>query len=186
MLNCLGGFLHPIIHLGFGVEFKQPAITAEALAQAATHDEWIGELFHASEEAAKKRGKTDSKSMVQLLDEIRADKKLSTAAHWDDGNKIRDGILARAKDEMIKYASEWTVKEDELEEKTAEMTNAASKLNIRKGCKSKRMEMTLPSILYRWRPAPTKADQIRLLLHALRQLHHLLLCFLEATMDKHG
>ena len=36
------GFLHPIIHLGFGVEFKQPAIIAEALAQAAVHDNWIG------------------------------------------------------------------------------------------------------------------------------------------------
>ena len=36
------GFLHPIIHLGFGVEFKQPAIIAEALAEAAVHDNWIG------------------------------------------------------------------------------------------------------------------------------------------------
>ena len=27
------GFLHPIIHLGFGIEFNQPAIIAEALAQ---------------------------------------------------------------------------------------------------------------------------------------------------------
>ena len=124
--------------------------------------------------------------MVQLLDDIRADKKLSTAAHWDDGNKIRDGILVRAKDEMIKYASQWTVKEDELEEKTAEMTNAASKLSVRKGCKRKRMELTLPSILYRWRPAPSEADQVRLLLHALRQLRYLLLQFLEAAVDQHG
>ena len=124
--------------------------------------------------------------MVQLLDDIRADKKLSTAAHWDDGNKIRDGILARAKDEMIKYACQWTVKEDELEEKTAEMTNAASKLSMRKGFNGKQMNLTLPSILYRWRPAPSEADKVRLLLHALRQLHNLLLHFLKAAMDQHG
>ena len=31
----LTGFLHPLIHLGFGIEFEQPAIVAEALAQAA-------------------------------------------------------------------------------------------------------------------------------------------------------
>ncbi len=116
------GLLHPIIHLGFGVEFKQPAIVAEALAQAAVHDTWIGPLLLAAEKAATSE---KSKSMVEILDEIRADKKLSTAAHWDDANKIRDGLIARAPDEMIKYASQWTVKSDELMIKTAEMTNAA-------------------------------------------------------------
>ena len=39
------GFLHPMIHLGFGIEFNQPAIMAEALAQAAVHDNWIGTLL---------------------------------------------------------------------------------------------------------------------------------------------
>jgi hypothetical protein len=38
LARLFGGFLHPIIHLGFGVEFRQPAIIAEALAQAAVHD----------------------------------------------------------------------------------------------------------------------------------------------------
>ena len=65
---------------------------------------------------------------MDLLDEIRADKKLSTAAGWDDSNKIRDGILVRAPDEMIKYASQFKVKEEELRDKTAEMINAVSKL----------------------------------------------------------
>lgn len=117
------GFLHPIIHLGFGVEFKQPAIIAEGLAQTAVHTGWIGPYLVEAEKQAKTAG-TGPKSMVQLLDEIRADKKLSTAAHWDDGNKIRDGILVRAPDEMIKYASQWTVKPEGLEAKTAEMINA--------------------------------------------------------------
>ena len=121
LTNC-EGFLHPIIHLGFGVEFKQPAIIAEALAQAAVHDDWIGPLLL---EAEKTASTEKSKTMVNLLDGIRADKKLSTAALWDDGNKIRDGLLARAPNEMIKYASQWTVKSDELAAKTAEMTNAA-------------------------------------------------------------
>ena len=116
------GFLHPIIHLGFGVEFKQPAIIAEALAQAAAHDTWIGPLLFAAEKSATPE---KSKPMVEILDEIRADTKLSMAAHWEDRNKIRDGLLVRAPDEMIEYASQWNVKSDELEAKTAEMTNAA-------------------------------------------------------------
>ena len=123
--NDYTGFLHPIIHLGFGVEFKQPAIIAEALAQAAAHDIYMSKFFLPAEKAAATEGR--SKNLVDLLDEIRADQKLSTAAHWNDGNKIRDGILVRAPDEMITYASQYKVSEDELEEKTAEMTNTAGK-----------------------------------------------------------
>ncbi len=122
------GFLHPIIHLGFGVEFEQPVILAEALAQAAAHDNWMSPFLLGAEKAAA--SSSDSTSLVVLLDEIRDDQKLSTAAHWDDGNKIRDGILARAPNEMVKYASKFRVKEKELEAKTAEMTNAASKFNV--------------------------------------------------------
>ena len=120
------GFLHPIIHLGFGVEFKQPAIIAEALAMAAVSDIWLAPYFHGAEKAAGVSGKPGMKSIVILLDEIRADKKLSTAADWGDGNKIRDGILKRAPDEMIDYASQFNVEPARLTEKTAEMINAAT------------------------------------------------------------
>ena len=82
-------------------------------------------FFHGAEKAAGKIGKPGTKSMVTLLEEIRADKKLSTAADWGDGNKIRDGILKRAPDEMIKYASQFTVEPAKLTERTAEMINAA-------------------------------------------------------------
>ncbi|KAM3068892.1 hypothetical protein ACMFMG_004065 [Clarireedia jacksonii] len=126
--NFLGrlyaGFLHPIIHLGFGVEFNQPAIIAEALAQTAVHDSWIVKYLLDAEKAAKQSSSSSSKTLPELLDEIRADEKLSTAAHWDDGNKIRDGLLTRAPEEMLKYASQWTVPEAELEAKTVQMINA--------------------------------------------------------------
>lgn len=121
--RMFSGFLHPIIHLGFGVEFQQPAIVAEALAQAAVHESWLNPYLLGAEKAAFSTG--DSKSLVGLLDEIRADRKLSTAAHWTDSNKIRDGILVRAPDEMVKYASQFKVGTEELAEKTAEATNAA-------------------------------------------------------------
>ena len=38
LVPMFAGLLHPIIHLGFGVEFEQPIIMAEALAQAPVHD----------------------------------------------------------------------------------------------------------------------------------------------------
>jgi hypothetical protein len=128
MLSRLyAGFLHPIIHLGFGIEFQQPAIMAEALAQAAVHDNWMKPLFLGCEKAAEaNRGKDrPQKTIVQLLEEAKNDEKLRDAAHWEDGNKIRDGILKRAPDEIIKLASQYTIEDNELEEKTAEMINAA-------------------------------------------------------------
>ncbi|OCL05481.1 hypothetical protein AOQ84DRAFT_390839 [Glonium stellatum] len=124
LARLYAGFLHPIIHLGFGIEFHQPAVIAEALAQAAIQSNWMIPLFIGAEKVAKENDQKGSKSLVQLLDEIHSDEKVSKAANWDDGNKIRDGIIKRAPEEMIKYASQFTVKESELEEKTAEMINA--------------------------------------------------------------
>jgi Questin oxidase-like len=62
--------------------------------------------------------------MPELLDQIKGNKKLSTAAEWSDGNKVRDGIIARASDEMLKYTSQWIVNPKNLEQKTAEMINS--------------------------------------------------------------
>jgi hypothetical protein len=124
--RVFAGFLHPLIHLGFGVEFEQPAIVAEALAQAAIHSGWIAKFFYQVEEAANKNRSNTSRTTVELIDEIRNDKELYAAPHWSDGNKIRDGILARAGDCMVSYASQYHIKPEELEEKTAEMVNAAA------------------------------------------------------------
>lgn len=129
LARLYAGFLHPIIHIGFGIEFQQPAIIAEGLAQACVHDKWMQALFLGLEEAAEKnRGKDDRKTIVQLLEEVKNDDSVSNAAHWEDGNKIRDGVMKRAQDKLIAIASQYTIREDDdLEEKTAEMINAAGK-----------------------------------------------------------
>jgi hypothetical protein len=122
LVRMYAGFLHPIIHLGFGVEFKQPAIIAEALAQAAIHSDWIGELLLPAEKIAAKK-KSDN-SLFDLIKDIQTNEKIVNAPHWEDGNKIRDGLLVRAGDEMVALAAQWQVKPDDLERKTAEMINA--------------------------------------------------------------
>jgi len=116
------GFLHPLIHLGFGIEFRQPAIIAEALAQASVHSTWMTPYLFKSEAAATE---PSSKTVPELIDEIRSDQKLIDSVKFDDGNKIRDGILKRAPEEMIHYAKQWTVSPGELEKKTVEMINSA-------------------------------------------------------------
>jgi len=103
---------------------------AQALAQAAVHDSWIGKLLIPAEKAAGGIGKRGTKTILQLLDEMRADKKLVESVQWPDGNKIREGILERAPDEMVKYASQYTVSAEQVEEKLAEMINAVGEKQL--------------------------------------------------------
>ena len=116
------GFLHPIIHLGYGVEFEQPAVIAEALAQTAIHDSWTGNALRAAEDKAKEIG-NPKKSAFELLDEACANKKLRESPHWEDANKLRDGVLVRAKEEMLNILGQYKVSADDLEVRTAEMIN---------------------------------------------------------------
>src|SRR5215469_10161996 len=111
LVRLFMGFLHPLIHLGFGVEFKQPAIIAEALAQAAVHGNWMKPMFFDAEKAAATRKEKGEKpkSLVSLLDEIHDDEILRVAPHWEDANKIRDGIMKRAPERMIHYLSQFWV-----------------------------------------------------------------------------
>lgn len=126
LARLMAGFLHPIIHLGFGIEFEQPAIIAEGLAQAAVHDNYMRRFFEPTEKAVEANRSKPSKTMADLLDAIHDDKELREAPRWSDGNKLRDGIMARASDRIVSYACQWHVKPSELEEKTAEMINAAA------------------------------------------------------------
>ena len=116
-------FYHPIIHLGYGVEFEQPAIIAEALAEAAIHDAWPAKFFFPAEKAAQ--ASQQSKSLHNLMNEIQTNKKLRDSPHWEDGNKVRDGVFVRAPEEMIALASSFKVTPSNLDQKTAEMINNA-------------------------------------------------------------
>lgn len=122
----LTGLIHPFIQLGFGVEFNQPAIVAEALAETAVHESNLTFLLPA-EEAAGGVGKEGKKSLVHLQQEIRSNTQIRKAVRWEDVNKI-DGMLARALDEIIKITSQFSVGPDQLELKLAELLNAVGTL----------------------------------------------------------
>ncbi|KAL4736469.1 hypothetical protein BDV11DRAFT_211211 [Aspergillus similis] len=126
MARLFGGLLHPIIHLGFGIEFDQPAIVAEALAQTAIHDDWTGPRFlFPAEQVAGGIGKPGRKTMLQLLEEAQANTTLANSVRFEDGNKLRDGVLKRAGKEMIEIAAQYTVSEEQMAEKYAEMVDVS-------------------------------------------------------------
>jgi hypothetical protein len=108
----------------YGIEWEQPAIVAMGLAQAAVHEDNMKKFLITAEDAAKSSS-TPMPQIANLLEEVATDSKLSTAARMSDENKVRDGVFARAFDEMIRVSAKVKVKPEELEERTVEMYNTA-------------------------------------------------------------
>ena len=123
------GAYHPVIHLGLGIEFEQPSIVAEALAQAASHDDsHIGVLFKACEDQAGiAYPPRKQKSLIELLHEMRDNSTIRNAPRWEDfGNKMRDGVVGRACVEAAAIASQFQIKPEDLERRTAEMISTCA------------------------------------------------------------
>ncbi|GES65729.1 hypA-like protein [Aspergillus terreus] len=115
------GLIHPLIHLGFGVEFSQPAIIAEALAQAAVHRDRFGHFFHQAETKAGGIGQPGGTPLPEIVNQIRSCEKLAQSAHWEDPTRIHEGVLIRGLDEMVDFAAKFRVPADSLQMKAAEM-----------------------------------------------------------------
>lgn len=132
LVRLYSGFLHPLIQLMYGLEWKQPAIVAEGLAQAAVHgDEIGGYLLGAEKEAAKARkSEEEDMGMGRVVEDllkrgVRGNRKLAEAARMSDANKVKDGVLKRAKEEAIQLAAKVKVGREELQDRTAEMYDSA-------------------------------------------------------------
>ncbi|PHH92982.1 hypothetical protein CDD83_2815 [Cordyceps sp. RAO-2017] len=123
------GLYHPIIHLGFGIEFELPGIVAEGLAQAASHDPmYIDVFFQKAEELARQAG-PPRRPLVELYREVRANDKIRTAARLPDGPwKVRDGVLGRAMEDIVRVAAQFQVEptDRDVERATAEMISCAA------------------------------------------------------------
>ncbi|CAG8956255.1 hypothetical protein HYFRA_00003635 [Hymenoscyphus fraxineus] len=107
---------HPLIHLGFGIEFHQPAIIAEALAQACVHPTHTGAYLLSVERALRTSPSPQEspKTIKEILNLIHNDKKLSTAANKKSENLLFDGVLTHAREEMISYAKLYNTPPDSI------------------------------------------------------------------------
>ncbi|RAL68055.1 hypothetical protein DID88_008778 [Monilinia fructigena] len=120
------GLYHPILHLGFGVEFNQPSLVAEALAHAASHDPGQIQPFFLEAEELAGSGSVKPKPLIELYAEIRANQKVREAAWLKDGPLRGKGVLNRAHDELVKIAAQFQVKPEDLERGTAEMMSCGA------------------------------------------------------------
>lgn len=125
--RMFAGLLHPLIQLLYGIEWSQPAIVASALAQAAVHKNEMGIALAEAERLADERD-SPSVPLITLVEEVQAEEheKLRKSVRWGDRMMIADGVLTRARTEALEYASRVKVREEDLEERTAEMVHTGA------------------------------------------------------------
>ncbi|KAG6016424.1 hypothetical protein E4U43_003666 [Claviceps pusilla] len=124
--RLFAGIAHPLIQLQYGLEWEQPAIIASGLAQAAVHRNPLGDFFDKVDAAAKSLHQSganvDGWRLSEICENIRRDHPgLSNSAVWDDDNPLYEGVLRRGLQEAVTLLAALRVKEDDVEERTAEM-----------------------------------------------------------------
>lgn len=131
LVRFYAGFMHPLIQMLYGVEFKQPAIVAEALAQTCVHEPNYKEVLLQAERNANQaygtagEWKSTMPRISSLLEETRNDEKIKAAVRPDEEPAKIPHLLKRAPEEMMRIISKVKVRPEELEERTVEMFDAA-------------------------------------------------------------
>ncbi|KAK4070808.1 hypothetical protein Trihar35433_5275 [Trichoderma harzianum] len=119
------GFVHPLIHTLAGLEFGQPAIVAEGLAQACVHrDEYLIPIMFEIEKVSAAH--CERWTLVDIFAACRASKDLKSSVKYDDFDKLKNGLLLRARQSTIAMAGRWRVEPDEIDLRMAELQNATA------------------------------------------------------------
>ena len=102
----LGGVYHPLIHLGYAVEFGLEYMAAESLAMAACTEEDLAPLMNLTEDAAPITN--GSEDIHHLIANISKDKVFDDVVKFTDTRKI-DFVLSNddAKAKIREYAAQW-------------------------------------------------------------------------------
>ncbi|KKK23172.1 hypothetical protein ARAM_002143 [Aspergillus rambellii] len=120
------GAYHPIIHLGLGIEFEQPSIIAEALAQAAAHDSFGTSHYFSSAEERATVHETGSMPLAELLHDISNTPSLVSVGRAQGligTMKMKRAVLPDAGEDIIDIAARFRVTPETLEKRTAEVIN---------------------------------------------------------------
>jgi hypothetical protein len=129
LVKMYEGMYHSLIHLGLGVEFEQPGIIAEALAQATAHEDGhISKLLFASEALANTQEFPERpKSLMELVGEVRNNKIIYEAPRFEDRwNRMRNGVMDQASGELAPIAAQFRIRPQDLERRTAEMISVSA------------------------------------------------------------
>lgn len=124
--RLFSGVLHPMIELSYGLEWEQPAIIAEGLAQAAVHRNVMKEFYDKVDEAVRRVDQAGVEvkytGLSEICENIRRDhERLAKSATWQDENRLYDGVLGRGLADAVTLCAGIRVSEKDLEERIAEV-----------------------------------------------------------------
>lgn len=135
LVRLHGGIMHPLIQLMYGVEWGQPAVVAEGLAQACVHGAELGGMLLGAESgfAGRVCGDGDGegnaggeRSMPSIVSLLREAHDVPALARVEDssGGRLSDWTRKGPPDEMMGIIKKVKVRPEEVEERTAEMFDA--------------------------------------------------------------
>ncbi|KAL8792216.1 MAG: hypothetical protein Q9195_005172 [Heterodermia aff. obscurata] len=122
--------VHPMIHLGCAIEFHQPSLVAEALAEACVHENWPKHFLLPTEEYVRSNKELPSKPLYQIIDSLHNDPEIASGVKdTDPFNKIPDGFLKRVTTEqLMPYLSQFQVRPEpeDLQRKMTDMMHTCA------------------------------------------------------------
>ncbi|XWW96385.1 hypothetical protein V2A60_004359 [Cordyceps javanica] len=127
--RLFAGLLHPYLQLMYGLEWAQPALVAEGLAQTSIHRDAYGELFAAVDErAARQTPPAAPRHLADLYDTIAAEyPHLVAEPRWEDGDGSQTAVLDRIPDQVADYlAANVAVSLDSFDEQVDSMVHASA------------------------------------------------------------
>ncbi|KAH8821288.1 hypothetical protein F5884DRAFT_82511 [Xylogone sp. PMI_703] len=133
------GYVHGIIHINLALEFKQAKMLAEGLAQACVHHDWWYTEYLQAAEAKAAKWEEPALPLSACINLCREDDALRNCSSVDyhlqarpvsgefamDAEPARDGVLAKAKDQILRIAARYRVNPHDLDRATAELQNTA-------------------------------------------------------------
>ena len=107
--SVVSGAVHPLIHVGFGLEFSSEIVVAEGLAEACVHSPAFAPVVD-SEMYSKPS--TGTKSLLDIADEIYHDKVFDNVVVFNDFPKVNPLLKSKAACDTIKdYVMKWSFDE---------------------------------------------------------------------------
>ena len=106
----------------YGIEWNQPAIVAEGLAQACIHDNTLGDLLKRVEQLANSKNTqyTDT-TLPEILEQIRSDESIrGWATNITQGRTIWK-VLGDNLEKVLELASQINVRPENVEERAVEL-----------------------------------------------------------------
>lgn len=107
--SFVSGAVHPLIHVGFGLEFGQDIVVAEGLAEACVHKPAFAPVVDIQKYSAKSNARND---ILTVVKEVQRDSLFDDVVHFKDFPKS-DPVLKskKATDAIKEYVMQWKIEE---------------------------------------------------------------------------